>query len=187
VQSFRLTGTGLSKTLVLQFGSSPMPCRTVALIFAVLLVSLLPARSQPAETPAASRPAQKVYIPGIEQFMNVIQSEHAKLWYAGKAANWPLAAYQLAEIKEIMSDLEDLFPTFKSMPFGQMLDAVITGPIAELEKALDAKDAKSFAAGYDQLTAACNACHQATGNGFLVMQHPARGGFPNQDFKPHAQ
>jgi cytochrome c553 len=129
--------------------------------------------------------AQKVYIPGIEQFMNVIQSEHAKLWYAASVHNWPLAAYQLAEIKEIMSDLEDLFPTFKSLPFAQMLDGVVVGEIAALEKAIDAKDAKAFTAGYDELTAACNACHQATGNGFLVIQRPAGPAFPNQDFSPH--
>ena len=39
--------------------------------------------------------------------MNMIQTEHAKLWYAGHARNWPLAAYQLGEIKEIMSDVQD--------------------------------------------------------------------------------
>ena len=125
------------------------------------------------------------YVPGIEQFMNVIQSEHAKLWYAGRARNWPLAAYQLAEIKELMSDVQDLVPTFKNLPFADMLDAVITGEIAQLEKALDAKNAQAFAAGYGKLTAACNACHQTTGNGFIVIQRPAAPGFPNQDFKPH--
>jgi hypothetical protein len=137
--------------------------------------------------PTPSPVAQKSYIPGIEQFMNVIQAEHTKLWYAGEAGNWPLAAYNLAEIKEVMSDLEDLFPTFKSMPFAKMLDDVIVSHIAVLEKAVDAKDAKAFAAGYDRLTAACNACHQATGNGFLVMRRPIPGAFPDQDFKPRKQ
>ena len=125
------------------------------------------------------------YIPGLEQFMNVIQTEHAKLWYAGSARNWPLAAYQLGEIKEVMSDVQDIVPTFKSLPLAQMLDAVITGPIAELEKALDAKDSAKFAAGYDKLTAACNSCHQATSMGFVVIRRPLQPGFPNQDFAPH--
>jgi len=153
--------------------------------FLTLAVLLLPvaafAQSQPPDAPAAA----KTYIPGIEQFMNVIQSEHAKLWYAASARNWELAAYQLGEIKEIMSDVEDLYPKFKDLPLGQMLDNVITGPIVELEKGLDAKDFGKFAAGYGKLTEACNACHQATGNGFLVIQRPANPGFPNQDFRPH--
>ena len=143
-----------------------------------------PVSAPPAVPPAAVEPAAKTYIPGIELFMNVIQSEHAKLWYAASARNWELAAYQLGEIKEIMSDVEDLYPKFKDLPLGQMLDGVITGPIAELEKALDAKDFGKFSAGYGKLTEACNACHQATGNGFIVIQRPANPGFPNQDFRP---
>jgi hypothetical protein len=137
----------------------------------------------PVEHPEGAH-AVKTYIPGLEQFMNVIQSEHAKLWYAGSAHNWALAAYQLGEIKEVMSDVQDIVPTFKNLPLDKMLDAVITGQIADLEKALDAKDAKKFAAGYDALTAACNSCHQATGNGFVVIRRPMGPGFPNQDFAP---
>jgi hypothetical protein len=139
--------------------------------------SALPPPRTPAESP-------KTYIPGLEHFMNLIQTEHAKLGYAGNARNWALAAYQLAEIKEIMSDVQDLVPTFKDLPLERMLDAVIIGPIAEVEKALDAKDFAGFSAGYDKLTQACNSCHQATANGFIIIRRPARPGFPNQDFKP---
>ncbi len=153
------------------------------IIFLALVVLLLPVGSF-AQSLASEAQPSKTYIPGIEQFMNVIQSEHAKLWFAGSARNWELAAYQLGEIKEIMSDVEDLYPTFKNLPLGKMLDAVITGQIAELEKALDAKDMKAFAAGYDKLTEACNACHKAAENGFVVIQRPAGAAFPNQDFEP---
>ena len=154
-----------------------MSCRNKFLTFAVCFCRLPRSRnrSRPAATAAA-----KTYMPGIEEFMNVIQSEHAKLWYAASARNWELAAYQLGEIKEIMSDVEDLFPKFKNLPLDQMLDNVITGPIAELEKALDAKDFGKFAAGYGKLTEACNACHQATGNGFIVIQRPANPASPTR-------
>jgi mono/diheme cytochrome c family protein len=160
-----------------------MTRRIILLILAVLLPLAALAQSPP---PAAEegQAAAKSYVPGIEQFMNVIQNEHAKLWYAGSAQNWELAAYQLGEIKEIMSDVEDLYPTFKNLPLGKMLDAVITGQIVEVEKALDAKDSKAFAAGYDKLTEACNSCHQATGNGFIVIQRPSGPAFPNQNFAP---
>src|SRR5216684_2900106 len=70
-------------------------------------VSAPPAVAPPvAPRPEGSHEA-KSYTPGIEQFMNVIQTEHAKLWFAASARNWELAAYQLGEIKEIMSDVED--------------------------------------------------------------------------------
>jgi hypothetical protein len=124
------------------------------------------------------------YVPGIEQFMTMIQSEHAKLWYAARERNWALAAYQLAEIKEIMSDVEDLYPKFKDLPLGGMLDAVITGPVADLEKALDGKDFTAFSSGFGKLTEACNSCHQATGNGFILIKTPSQPAFFNQDFTP---
>jgi hypothetical protein len=155
------------------------------LILAALAVSLLPL-SGLAQTPAAPPvAAPKVYIPGLEQFMNVILIEHNKLWFAAKARNWALAGYELGEIKEVMSDVQDVVPTFKNLPLAQMLDAVITKEIVDLEKAIEAKDFRKFAAGYDRLNAACNACHQTTENGFVVIQRPARPAFTNQDYRPH--
>jgi hypothetical protein len=168
--------------------------RRIYLALAALLLPLAAfAQSQAPSAPPVSAPpavplpaaaAPKNYLPGIEQFMNVIQTEHAKLWFAASARNWPLAAYQLGEIKEIMSDVEDLYPKFKDLPLGKMLDDVITGPIADLEKALDAKDFAKFSTGFSKLTEACNSCHQATGNGFVVIQRPSGPAFPNQDFRP---
>jgi len=155
--------------------------RTIVLVLAVVLfpASALPQTAKP----AAHEPAR--FVPGLEWFMNLIQTEHAKLWYAGQARNWPLAAYQLAEIKEIMSDTQDLVPVFRGQPFADMMDTVIVGQIGDLEKAIDAKNPKAFATGFDRLTAACNSCHQALGNGFIVIKRPAGPGFPNQDFRPH--
>lgn len=162
------------------------PMRVAAILLALCALFLPLAAGGQAPKPAHPEGAHaaKSYVPGLEQFMNVIQNEHAKLWYAGTARNWPLAAYQLAEIKEVMSDVQDLVPTFKDLPLADMLDAVITGEIAQLEKAIDGKDAAAFDAGFDKLTAACNACHRATGNGFIVMRRPSGPGFPNQDFSP---
>lgn len=152
-------------------------------IIAAAVFLLLPLAGLAQTPPAHDTP--KAFVPGLEQFMGVIQNQHAKLWYAGAARNWPLAAYQLGEIKEVMSDVQDFVPTFKNLPLAQMLDAVITKEIVDLEKAVDAKDFRAFSAGYNKLTAACNSCHQGTGNGFIVIQRPVGRAFPNQDFTPH--
>jgi len=162
-----------------------MHIRSIVLALAALLLPLAAVAQAPKPSHPEGAHAAKSYVPGLEQFMSVIQSEHAKLWYAGAARNWPLAAFQLSEIKEVMSDVQDLVPTFKNLPLADMLDAVITGEIAQLEKAVDAKDSKAFRAGFDKLTAACNACHRAAGNGFVVIRRPVGRAFPNQDFSPH--
>lgn len=158
----------------------------------VLLVTMLLPLAAGAQQPAPPKevPKQtgkdlaKAYVPGLEQFMNLILIEHNKLWFAAKARNWALAEYQLGEIKEIMGDVQDFVPTFKNLPLADMLDAVITKEIAVLEKSVEAKDYESFAAGYDKLTQACNACHQGTENGFIVIKRPAQPAFTNQDYRP---
>lgn len=153
-----------------------------------------PASVPPAQAPVIAAPAApakpaahdapKAYIPGLEQFMNVILTEHNKLWFSARAHNWPLAEYALGEIKEVMGDVQDLIPVFKNLPLADMLDAVITKEITDLEMAIAAKDFRKFAAGYDKLNAACNACHQATGNEFIVVQRPTRPAFTNQEYRP---
>src|SRR5471030_813499 len=118
------------------------------------------AQTQPPAPPTApSKQAvpdlPKVYMPGLGEFMLVIQTHHAKLWLAAKARNWPLATYQLSEMKEVFSDVEDLVPTYKSVPVGQMIEAITTGAVAELEKAVDEKNLAKFTTAYNKLTAAC--------------------------------
>jgi hypothetical protein len=158
-------------------------------IFAAALV-LLPvialAQSPPAK-PAASKLSS---LPGLEQFMGVVRANHAKLWLAGKARNWELAAYQVAEVKELLSQAEILVPTYSSLPIKQMVDTtakILAGPVAELEKAVNTKDFEKFSASFDKLTEACNSCHETAGRGFIVMRRPASSNFSNQNFEPRKQ
>jgi len=109
---------------------------------------------------------------------------HAKLWLAARARNWPLAGYQLSELKETFSDVEDLVPTYKNVPVGQMIDAITTGPIADLEKAVDEKKFNTFATAFNKLTEACNNCHTAASRGFIRIRRPSSSAFSNQDFAP---
>jgi hypothetical protein len=150
-------------------------------------VGLAQTQTPSAAAPAPASPAAgpKVYIPGLEQFMNVILTEHNKLWFAAKARNWPLAAYELGEIKEVMGDVQDFVPVFKNLPLAQMMDAVVTKEIVDLEKAIEEKDFRKFAAGYDALNKACNACHAGTENEFVVVKRPTTPAFTNQDYRPH--
>jgi len=156
----------------------------IAFVAATLLPGIVGAQTTQPLAKEAAKDAPKAYVPGLEQFMNLILVEHNKLWFAASARNWPLAAYELGEIKEVMSDVQDHVPTFRSLPLADMIDAVITREIADLEKAIEAKNFKTFAVRYDKLTAACNACHQGTENGFIVIQRPSRPAFTNQVYSP---
>ncbi len=158
----------------------------VSLVFLAGALSLTSRAQQSAPAKEAGdsiKDVPKTYVPGLEQFMNVILIEHNKLWFAAKARNWRLAAYQLGEIKEVMGDIQDLVPTFKNLPLADMLDAVITKEIVAVEQAIESKDYRAFVSGYDRLTQACNACHRGTENGFIVIQRPTQPAFTNQVYR----
>ncbi len=132
---------------------------------------------------ATSEPA-KPYEPGLVEFMLTVQSHHAKLWLAGNARNWELAEYQADELKELIEDIATRIPVYKDVPVGNMIETASLAPLGEIEKAIKARDGKAFATAFDNLTAACNACHEAANRGFIVIQRPAASPFPNQSFAP---
>src|SRR5260370_29770013 len=119
--------------------------------------------------------------------MGRIQRDHAKPWLAGEARNWELAGYQLSELKEVFSDVQDLVPSYHNIPIGDMIDAIITGTITELEDAIAARDFSKISTSSDGLTAACNSCHQAANRGFIVIRRPAQSNFSSHDFSPAAK
>jgi hypothetical protein len=147
------------------------------------------AGAQPASAPqpSAAAPSQelpKSYIPGLGEFMERIQVDHAKLWLAGEARNWELAAYQLTELKEVFSDVQDLVPSYQNVPVGDMIDAIMTATVSDLEKAIATENFTTFSESFDKLTAACNSCHQAANRGFIAIRRPVQSNFSNQDFSP---
>ena len=137
--------------------------------------------SRPA-TPAAAEP----FVPGLGEIMSLQQMRHTKLWLAGEAGNWDLAAYEIDELGEGFDDVVKLHPTHKESPVApkDAIPRMVTGPIDDLRKAVASRDPAAFAQAYDALTTACNDCHQATNFGFNRVQRPATNPYPNQVFEP---
>jgi hypothetical protein len=127
------------------------------------------------------------YSPGLGEFMGRIQVDHAKLWLAGEARNWELADYQLDEMKEVLSDVQDFVPRYKNVPVGDMIEAIMTGVIRDMEGAIAARDFATFSVSFDKLTESCNSCHAAAGRRYIAIQRPAHSNFSNQSFKPAKQ
>ena len=126
------------------------------------------------------------YVPGLGEMMSLQQMRHVKLWFAGQAENWELAAYELDEIGEGFDDIVKFHPTHKDSPVApkDAIPRMVTEPIKQLRAAVDQKDARAFVDSYDALTAACNNCHQATNFSFNRVQRPATNPYPNQLFAP---
>lgn len=116
--------------------------------------------------------------PRLADLMEGAQSRHAKLWFAGKAGNWNLAAY---EIKQIQSRLEDAATLYPGLPVTDL--TTMAGPLRALAEAVKAKEAKRFEVAFDDVTRACNACHDASSRGFISIKRPSAPPFSNQVFE----
>src|ERR1700752_1608263 len=53
---------------------------------------------------------QQTYTPSLAVVMGLIQTSHFKLWLAGNLRNWPLAEYQLSQMRATLHDCRLLFP-----------------------------------------------------------------------------
>ena len=155
--------------------------------FAILPVLLSSGCRQPSPVPATpSNAAAEAYAPGLGEIMTLQQMRHTKLWLAGEAGNWDLAAYEIKELGEGFDDVVKFHPTHEESPVApkDAIPRMVTVPLMEVSAAVDKKDTKGFEQAYDKLTSACNDCHQATNFGFNRVQRPAMNPYPNQVFAP---
>jgi len=122
------------------------------------------------------------YVPRLGDIMNAVQFRHMKLWFAGKALNWELAAYELRQIESGLMEAATLYAGIPATNVTRM-----TEPAQSIADAIEAKDIRRFAKASAEFTNGCNACHQSVGRGFIVMRVPTESPFNNQVFPPQAK
>jgi hypothetical protein len=121
------------------------------------------------------------YVPRLGDIMNAAQARHIKLWYAGKAANWELAGFELRQLK---TSLVDAALLYSGIPVTNV--TTLAAPLQSVSDAIEAKDGSRFAKAYGELTGGCNACHQSMERSFIAIRTPAEQpfGFGDQIFTP---
>ena len=136
-------------------------------------------------TAGCRRETASSFTPGLGEIMTLNQMRHSKLWFAGQAGNWPLAAYEIDELEEGLADAATFHPTHKDapLPIPDLIDKMMKEPVAQLRRAVEAKDRARFDPAYDELTDACNRCHQATNFGFNRVTRPQSNPYSNQQFE----
>ena len=143
---------------------------TLAMLAASALLAAFAARAE--DSPGSAGDA-----PGLGEIMTLQQLRHIKLWFAGRAGNWPLADYEVGELNEGFDDVAKLLG-------GDTVDKMIGAPIKALQKAVDEKNRAAFLAAYDSLTAGCNNCHRTLDHGFIAIQRPTAFPYTDQNFAP---
>jgi hypothetical protein len=111
--------------------------------------------------------------------MSEIQVHHAKLWFAAQNQNWPLANFEMNEIKEALSGIKKYCTDRPETKDIVMIDA----PMDSISHAIEQKNNLQFKNSYILLTNKCNSCHQTTNHEFNVITIPKNVPFSNQDFK----
>src|ERR1700689_4177434 len=71
--------------------------------------------------------------PGLGEIMTLQQLRHIKLWFAGRAGNWPLADYEVDELNEGFEDVGKLLG-------GDTVDKMVGAQVKSLQKAVDDKN-----------------------------------------------
>jgi hypothetical protein len=140
------------------------------LVASVLLTAGLAAKAEDAPVPAAD-------VPGLGEIMTLQQLRHIKLWFAGRAGNWPLADYEVGELSEGFEDAAKLLG-------GDTVDKMVGAPMKSLQKAVDEKNRAAFFTAYDSLSAGCNNCHRTLDHAFIAIQRPTALPYTDQIFTP---
>jgi hypothetical protein len=128
-------------------------------------------------------PISEGYVPRLTEIMNVIQSQHLKLWLAGSAGNWELAAFELKQLTDSQAEAAKFYPGIPSTDIVKL-----TEPIKSISDAIGAKNKQRFSEAVEGLTEHCNACHRSMGRAFIVIRTPpADRPFGNQLFSPQGK
>lgn len=141
--------------------------RHLAVAVAGYAAASLAVQADDQKPPPAQAQAQPPYTPRLNSLMILTQLGHFKLWYAGAVQNWPLANYELTQIRANIVDAKRLYPNNSKSDMSAMNPAA-----DDFGKAIEAKDAAKFTSAFSRLTGACNNCHDATGFGFIKIRVP---------------
>jgi hypothetical protein len=127
--------------------------------------------------------AAKELAPGLGAHMTTIQLHAGKLWFAVKASNWELAAYELHELEETMEAVKKLNVEKNGVKISNVMDAVLQTQIAQLEKSIKQQNQAEFQKSYDETLSACNGCHTESGHKFIQIGRPTAPPVTNQKWE----
>jgi cytochrome c553 len=108
---------------------------------------------------------------------------------ATSAGRFELAEYQLGEIEELFVEtLPHAMPPREGHPevLNAMASAFAQSTVVDLRRGMATRDGPQVTAAFERAATACNACHQASGHGFIEVPTLPGRSIPNLDPLPPA-
>lgn len=120
--------------------------------------------------------------PALVENMGAMQNFLHKLSLSVAARNSELADFYAHELEETIEEAEEI-KDYKGKPIAQLVKGMLVPPFEALEDAIDDGDWARADARLTEVINACNACHQATGFGYLQIAPTTQNPFM-QSFDP---
>lgn len=105
--------------------------------------------------------------PGLGRIMPEIGTRTWKLYYAGKAENWPYAMYQYKETKKLFELGAITRPKHEDA-----IEEYLRDSWSPLETAIKEESLEKFMAAFDKAVDDANAWHEKKEKAFIVWQVP---------------
>jgi hypothetical protein len=107
-------------------------------------------------------------LPGMAEIMPLVGERIWKCYYAAKAHNRKLAAFQLKEAVNLMQKGSILRPKYE-----EDMDSFISGVVASLQASIESEDWDGFETTFHSMIDQANAYHEKYDKSFLRWQLPA--------------
>jgi hypothetical protein len=125
----------------------------------------------------------KQVVPDQAHAMHDVDYHFTNLWFAANHSNWDLAQFYFNETRSHLRWAVRIIPVRKDnagkeIKLQDILEAVETTPLKQLEDAIKVKDREKFTAAYEFTVASCYSCHKAADKPYLrprIPEHPATG------------
>jgi hypothetical protein len=107
-------------------------------------------------------------LPGMAEIMPLVGERIWKCYYAAKAHNRKLAAFQLKEAVNLMQKGSILRPKYE-----EDMDSFISGVVASLQSSIESEDWDAFETTFNSMIDQANAYHEKYDKSFLRWQLPS--------------
>jgi hypothetical protein len=130
-------------------------------------------------------------LPSQSHMMADVGEHFTNLWFAGRAENWPLADFYLAETRSHLRWAVRRIPIRKDnqgreVNLTNILEAFENSQLAQLKQVVDRKDRAGFERLYKESLTVCYSCHKASDKPYLRPRVPAEPGSRIINFDPKA-
>ena len=115
--------------------------------------------------------------------MTKLQRHSNKLWFSGKANNWPLAAFYVHELEETFEELTNHQVYDEGVDITMLAGRKGLLPLKAVEEAVNQQDPDLFFKSYNNLIVNCNNCHQSSNHSFVVIKTPTTPALDNQEYE----